>query len=256
MLNPIRNVERSPGPGGPDMGGLDIAPKRSSFSGLRRRPHNYPANRSKGVAVLKVPKFQEGGDYQEEEAPDPADLREPADSLSPHDAQLKEIVVDAMAALRGESPDAEAAIQRFIDAFGEADYRELRRMVLGAAGPPAPDEEEDNPEEPGPEPAPEPDEGEDDATGMQVGGLLRGPGSGQSDEIEAATPSGRKVLLSDGEYVIDAPTVAALGDGSTTAGARRLDAFRKAVREQSYGHNDQAKPMKKGGRALLAALGQ
>jgi hypothetical protein len=116
---------------------------------------------------------------------------------------------------------------------------------------PAPDEEEEEPE---------PDEEEDDlapaAGGMQVGGLLRGPGTGQSDEIEASTPSGRRVLLSDGEYVIDAPTVAALGDGSTKAGARRLDAFRKAIRRQSYGHEKQAKPLSKGGRFLLAALNE
>jgi hypothetical protein len=79
------------------------------------------------------------------------------------------------------------------------------------------------------------------------GGLLHGRGTGQSDEIEATTPSGHPVLLSDGEYVIDAPTVAALGDGSTKAGARRLDDLRKQIRSKSYGHNKQAKPMSKGG---------
>jgi hypothetical protein len=126
-------------------------------------------------------------------------------------------------------------------------------MVLGAQGP-GEEEEDDIPDEEG-------DEGEGqvpDTTpaGMQVGGLLRGPGTGQSDEIEAATPSGRRVLLSDGEYVIDAPTVALLGDGSTSAGARRLDAFRKAIREEGYGHENQAKAMRKGGRALLAALSE
>jgi hypothetical protein len=90
--------------------------------------------------------------------------------------------------------------------------------------------------------------------GMQVGGLLRGPGSGQDDQIEASTPTGRKVLLSDGEYVIDAPTVAALGDGSTDAGARRLDKFREQIRHQAYGNTQQAKPMRKGGRAILEVL--
>ena len=60
------------------------------------------------------------------------------------------------------------------------------------------------------------------------------------------------MLLSDGEYVIDAPTVAALGDGSTAAGARRLDKFRKAVRQQTYGNEKQAKPLKDGG--MLVAL--
>jgi hypothetical protein len=52
---------------------------------------------------------------------------------------------------------------------------------------------------------------------------VNGPGTGRSDEIPA--------LLSDGEYVIDAETVALLGDGSSKAGANRLDQFRINVRK-------------------------
>ena len=54
-------------------------------------------------------------------------------------------------------------------------------------------------------------------------GLSRGPGSGRSDEIPAQ--------LSDGEYVMDAETVALLGDGSTDAGAQRLDEMRQNLRK-------------------------
>jgi hypothetical protein len=67
------------------------------------------------------------------------------------------------------------------------------------------------------------------APGMAQGGALsavarfaRGAGTGRSDEIDAK--------LSDGEYVIDAETVAMLGDGSSKAGAQRLDQMREAVR--------------------------
>jgi hypothetical protein len=67
------------------------------------------------------------------------------------------------------------------------------------------------------------------APGMAHGGPLsavarfaRGAGTGRSDEIDAK--------LSDGEYVIDAETVAMLGDGSSKAGAQRLDQMREAVR--------------------------
>ena len=52
---------------------------------------------------------------------------------------------------------------------------------------------------------------------------VRGPGTGRSDEIPA--------LLSDGEYVIDAETVAMLGDGSGEAGAKRLDELRVKIRK-------------------------
>jgi hypothetical protein len=61
--------------------------------------------------------------------------------------------------------------------------------------------------------------------GFSSGGpqkLVRGPGTGRSDDIPA--------VLSDGEYVMDAETVALLGDGSTDEGARRLDALRKKLR--------------------------
>jgi hypothetical protein len=71
---------------------------------------------------------------------------------------------------------------------------------------------------------------------MAVGGLtgyadggsnesryVDGPGSGREDKIPA--------LLSDGEYVIDAETLALLGDGSTKEGARRMDRFRANIRQ-------------------------
>ena len=52
---------------------------------------------------------------------------------------------------------------------------------------------------------------------------VNGPGTGRSDEIPA--------VLSDGEYVIDAETVALLGDGSSKAGAKKLDDLRVKVRK-------------------------
>ena len=76
------------------------------------------------------------------------------------------------------------------------------------------------------------------ATGMAHGGALEakrggtssrssfavnGPGTGRSDDIPA--------VLSDGEYVIDAETVALLGDGSSKAGAQKLDDLRVKIRK-------------------------
>lgn len=57
----------------------------------------------------------------------------------------------------------------------------------------------------------------------QVAYLVRGAGSGRADTIDAR--------LSDGEYVMDAETVALLGDGSTKEGARRLDSMREQLRQ-------------------------
>lgn len=59
--------------------------------------------------------------------------------------------------------------------------------------------------------------------GSKESRYVDGPGSGRDDKIPA--------LLSDGEYVIDAETLALLGDGSTKEGARRMDKFRANIRK-------------------------
>lgn len=58
--------------------------------------------------------------------------------------------------------------------------------------------------------------------GMSMGNRVKGPGDGREDLIPA--------LLSDGEYVIDAETMALLGNGSTDAGAKAMDSFRQEIR--------------------------
>jgi len=65
------------------------------------------------------------------------------------------------------------------------------------------------------------------------GRYVKGAGTGRSDDIPAR--------LSDGEYVIDAESVALLGDGSGNAGARRLDEMRQNLRKHK------AQNLKKGG---------
>lgn len=60
-------------------------------------------------------------------------------------------------------------------------------------------------------------------------GLLQGRGDGVSDSIPATIDGKRPARLARGEYVVDARTVAELGNGSTDAGAERLDEMRKRV---------------------------
>jgi len=61
------------------------------------------------------------------------------------------------------------------------------------------------------------------------GRLLQGKGDGVSDSIPAMIGSDQPARLARGEYVVDARTVAELGNGSTDAGAERLDEMRKRV---------------------------
>jgi hypothetical protein len=63
-------------------------------------------------------------------------------------------------------------------------------------------------------------------TGL-TGYYAQGGGTGQSDDIPA--------MLHDGDYVMDADTVAAFGDGSSKAGAEVLEHLREQVPHQSSG---------------------
>ena len=54
------------------------------------------------------------------------------------------------------------------------------------------------------------------------GRYIEGPSDGRADNIKAE--------LSEGEYVIDAETVALLGNGNNAAGAQRLDEMREGIR--------------------------
>ena len=78
----------------------------------------------------------------------------------------------------------------------------------------------------------------------RIGSYVEGAGDGQSDDIPA--------MLADGEYVIDAETVAQLGNGSNKAGAKILDQFRQNIRahKRSAPH-DKIPPKSKSALAYL-----
>lgn len=61
---------------------------------------------------------------------------------------------------------------------------------------------------------------------MAVGGrYLDGPGDGVSDSIPATVDGEQPVLLSEGEYIIPAEVVSAVGNGSSDAGADKFTAL-------------------------------
>ena len=64
---------------------------------------------------------------------------------------------------------------------------------------------------------------------LAKGRLLNGPGDGVSDSIPASINGHQPAALADGEYVIPARVVSELGNGSTKAGAAKLDAMMKRI---------------------------
>ena len=70
----------------------------------------------------------------------------------------------------------------------------------------------------------------------QTGYYAAGRGTGQSDDIPA--------MLNNGDYVLDADTVAQLGDGSSKAGAQALEHFRNQIPHHAHGGLTEPVPAK------------
>ena len=76
-------------------------------------------------------------------------------------------------------------------------------------------------------------------SGWAEGGYVPGKSGGMDDDVPAIIDGKQPARLSSGEFVFDAATVAALGDGNNAAGAKKLDGLRKAIRKKAYGHEKQ-----------------
>lgn len=80
--------------------------------------------------------------------------------------------------------------------------------------------------------------------GYAAGGnarLLKGPGDGMSDNIPAMIGDKQPARLADGEFVVPADVVSHLGNGSTDAGAKKLDQMMSKVRKARTGNAKQGK---------------
>lgn len=130
----------------------------------------------------------------------------------------KDVVAGAIAAVKGQHPNPEIALGAFLAKFGEDALRNLVDRVQS---------------------------GEMDETAARSEGQLAGPGDGMSDTIPASIGGQQDVLLSDGEYIVPADVVSGLGNGSSAAGAKELDALRDRVREGRTGTKEQAPPIRK-----------
>jgi hypothetical protein len=88
-------------------------------------------------------------------------------------------------------------------------------------------------------------QGGDTSESGMFSGMVEAPeGDGMSDNVSfevVGDPEIKQAMLSPDEYVMDAFTVAALGNGSSDAGAKKLDNFRLALREKVYGKEAQPK---------------
>jgi len=119
---------------------------------------------------------------------------------------VRNLIAEARMALRGEHPRPREALARFAATFGEHALVALQREE-------------------------------------QSGGMVQGAGGGLDDLVPGSIEGRQDVRLADGEYVMPADAVSALGDGSTDHGARRLDEMISRLRKEKYGRDQQPGPV-------------
>ncbi len=134
------------------------------------------------------------------------------DAPAPPGGNEKDVVNEAVKAIKGESSNPEIALAAFLTAYGEDALRDLVDKVQS---------------------------GEMDETATRSEGKLRGPGDGMDDLIPATIEGEQDVLLSDGEFIVPADVVSGLGNGSSDAGARALEEMMGRVRTSRNGSPEQ-----------------
>jgi hypothetical protein len=169
-----------------------------------------------GIQALLEFRNQNAADLQQgiDERDDPLYLDDAQDmALTPPeggDGLAASIVDQAIAALKGDHPQAETAVNNFIEEFGEEAFVRLRSLIM----------QELRAEEMGE---------------FKTSGLLKGSDGGRDDLRRGKIDGVEDINVSSGEYLWSAHDVANAGAGNTDAGARRLDMARKKLREKAYG---------------------
>ena len=157
----------------------------------------------RGGGIIDLRRMQEGGEVAtqpEMQAPD-AGMNE------------KQVIVEAIKAIKGASDNPEIALGMFVQKYGEDALRDLVARVQS---------------------------GEFDQTVEDSEGMIRGPGDGMDDMVPASVDGEQDVLLADNEYIVPADVVSGLGNGSSDAGARELDRMLERVRMARTGTPQQA----------------
>ena len=147
-----------------------------------------------GIAALR---YEEGGEMDMSEAPND-----------------KELISEAVDAIKGKDSNPEITLARFVSRYGEDALRDLVGRVQS---------------------------GEFDQNAEATEGKVSGVGDGMDDMIPATLEGEQDVVLSDGEFIVPADVVSGLGNGSTDAGSKSLYEMMDRVREMRTGGTTQPK---------------
>ena len=134
----------------------------------------------------------------------------------PFDEEGEDVKRDVQAlesAVLGEIEEslANEIIEMFVQKYGPEIYRVARQSILRRTVPNA-----------------------------QTEGMISGPGGGMDDMVQGMIGNEQPVAVSPGEFIVPADVVSGLGDGSSDAGAEKLDMMMERVRMERNGTTRQA----------------
>jgi hypothetical protein len=133
---------------------------------------------------------------------------------------IQEVMADPLTAqltqfLLGEIDD-NTVVTNFVNKYGPEVFQVIRKQVLQSIVPDA-----------------------------QTEGMIEGVGNGgMDDDINGMIGNRQPVAVSQDEYIVPADVMSMLGDGSSDAGAKKLDMMLDRVRMDKTGTTKQARPIK------------
>jgi len=165
-----------------------------------------------GEFNYRIPKnYAEGGELEMEMSPMDMGLG----GMAEEGMNDKELISRAIDVIQGEINDPEqqkVILGQFIAEFGQEALQDLVKRVESGDIPASPQEGD---------------------------GMIKGAGDGMSDMVPATMEGEQDVLLSDGEFVVPADVVSGIGNGSSDAGANKLEDMMNRVRELRTGGKTQ-----------------
>ena len=179
------------------------------IAGIARLLAQRPGRSSRRMRFM-----QEGGDTNMSPPVDPSQMPVGPAQQAADPAQM--LIEQTIMAVLGQLPEeqAEVVINQFISEFGEEAFQMLREQALQSVVP-----------------------------GAQTEGMIEGEGGGMDDLVPGMIGNQQKVAVSPGEYIVSADVVSGLGDGSSDAGADKLDAMMDDVRVAKTGGTIQPGPI-------------
>lgn len=129
----------------------------------------------------------------------------------PNELDIQQLAL-ALTGKAGEQADQ--IVQTFVQKYGPEMFTEVRKFILQQLMPNA-----------------------------QTEGMIKGQGGGMDDQVQGTIGGEQPVAVSPGEYIVPADVVSGIGDGSSDAGAKRLDEMQSKVRMARGGGTTQPPPI-------------